>query len=200
MITRTSFTVFNDPTLPGRLEKIKTNVDPDFEALGDHLINLLYPELHQRLDLHLAKHLRRKVNPPVDTWFALSNSKRGYKMLPHFEVGIWPDTLFITLDLLAEMQDRPQIAALLNEVDWQIIPAFQISNNHASSESQEYSEAAWHNAVKQYQTNPKADFILGTWIKKDDPRFDDPKMIEQTIYNQIVDLAPLYQFLNEHEA
>ena len=34
---------------------------------------------------HVAKHARRSVNPPKDTWVAFATSKRGYKMLPHFK-------------------------------------------------------------------------------------------------------------------
>lgn len=195
MLTRTSFDVFNDPTLPGRLAKIQTEIDPDFEILGEQLTQLLYPELHETLHVHLAKHLRRHKNPPVDTWLALSSNSRGYKMMPHFEVGLWPDTLFITLDLLSEMKNRDQVAASLNEIDWQIVPAFQISNDHSSSQRIEYSEDAWQKAVTRFQKVAKSDFVLGTWIDKDDVRFDDPRQIEQLIHNQIVDLAPLYQEL-----
>ncbi|WP_164506922.1 DUF1054 family protein [Lapidilactobacillus bayanensis] len=195
MITRTSFDVFNDPTLSGRLAKIQTEVDPDFEILGEHLTQLLYPELHQKLKVHLAKHLRRHKNPPVDTWLALSSNSRGYKMMPHFEVGLWPDKLFITLALLSDMKNRDQVAASLSELDWQIIPAFHISTNHASSDSQEYSQETWETAVEKFQQDPKSDFVLGMWIAKDDPQFADPQLIEQLIQNQIIDLAPLYQEL-----
>ncbi|MFD1465155.1 DUF1054 family protein [Lapidilactobacillus mulanensis] len=193
MIDRTSFSVFNDPTLPGRLQKIQTEVDPDFEMMGQNLIDLLHPQLDQKMYLHIAKHLRRHKNPPVDTWFALSDNARGYKMLPHFEVGIWPDTLFITFALLAEVKDREKITAWLADLDWQIIPAFQISTDHTNAAAQEYSEENWQKSIARYQTVKNSDFLLGSWIKLDDPRFAEPKLIEQIIYNQIIDLAPLYQ-------
>ncbi|GEL13827.1 hypothetical protein FC15_GL001811 [Lapidilactobacillus concavus DSM 17758] len=193
MIDRNSFSVFNDPTLPGRLKKIQTDVDPDFETMGQNLIDLLHPQLDQKMYLHVAKHLRRHKNPPVDTWFALSASPRGYKMLPHFEVGIWPDTLFITFACLSEMTNREVVVDWLTQQDWQIIPAFQISMDHTSAASEVYSQATWEKAVDRYRNVQKSDFLLGTWIKRDDSRFAQPKLIEQLIYNQVIDLAPVYQ-------
>ena len=38
--------------------------------------------------MHVAKHARRSVNPPIDTWVAFAPNKRGYKMLPHFQIGL----------------------------------------------------------------------------------------------------------------
>lgn len=195
MLSRTSFEVFNDPTLPGRLAKIQTEVDPDFETLGEQLTQLLYPELQETLHVHLAKHLRRHKNPPVDTWFALSSSKRGYKMMPHFEIGLWPDWLFINLTLLGDMKQRQQVATSLNLIDWQLVPAMQISSDHSSSKHEDYSQETWQAAVQRFQQVAKSDLVLGTWIHKNDDRFANPKTIEQTIQQQIIDLAPLYQAL-----
>ena len=37
---------------------------------------------------HVAKHMRRTVNPPDDTWVAFAADKRGYKKHCHFKVAI----------------------------------------------------------------------------------------------------------------
>src|SRR4029453_11001355 len=37
---------------------------------------------------HVAKHMRRTVNPPDDTWVAFAADKRGYKKHCHFKVAV----------------------------------------------------------------------------------------------------------------
>jgi uncharacterized protein YktB (UPF0637 family) len=37
---------------------------------------------------HVARHLRRTVNPPDDTWVALGPEARGYKKAGHFKVAV----------------------------------------------------------------------------------------------------------------
>src|SRR5699024_11327687 len=55
------------------------------------------------MHLHIAKHARRTVNPPNDTWMAIAGNKRGYKKHPHFQVGLWDDHLFIWLAYIYEL-------------------------------------------------------------------------------------------------
>ena len=94
MFTRADFEIFDDPTLKGRLNKIYTELDPKFEVFGAQLQNELAVATNREFTLHIAKHLRRFKNPPMNTWMALSESSRGYKMMPHFEVGFWDDRIF----------------------------------------------------------------------------------------------------------
>ena len=50
----------------------------------------------------MAKHARRTVNPPKDSWVAFAPYKRGYKSLPHFQIGLWRTHLFIVLVIIYE--------------------------------------------------------------------------------------------------
>ncbi len=113
MFTRADFDIFDDQTLKGRLDKIYTQLDPKFEVFGTQLQAELVVETKREFSLHIAKHLRRFKNPPMNTWMALSESSRGYKMIPHFEVGFWDDRIFVWFALMAEMPDKTDYAPLL---------------------------------------------------------------------------------------
>ena len=96
------FEIFNDQTLAGRMHLIKTVIDPKFEQVAPTIIASLQTPSEPPFYAHVAKHLRRFKNPPVDTWVAFSQNKRSYKAWPHFELGLWPDRLFIYFDILDE--------------------------------------------------------------------------------------------------
>lgn len=197
MLSRASFTVFEEPTLPGRLQRIRAEVDPDFETLGGLILQQMQPQVAMPLYLHVAKHLRRHKNPPVDTWLAISSYQRGYKMLPHFEVGLWADRLFVTLDLLADMQQRATRAEWLMAHQTQLaeLAVPQISTDHTSPNAQTLTTATLQAALDRYQQVKSGEFILGSWVLAADPRFAEPARIQQLILTQIQVLTPLYQEL-----
>lgn len=114
-LTNTDFEALAVPTLEGRMEAIKAGPHPKLEALGGDLAPALADLLGHPVYPIVAKHLRRRVNPPSDTWVALSPNPRGYKMAPHFEVGLWPTHAFIQTGLIYEAPDRAAFGALLLE-------------------------------------------------------------------------------------
>jgi uncharacterized protein YktB (UPF0637 family) len=108
--TEQDFDVFAIPTLEGRMEGIKDGPRPKLEALGQDLAPMLAQRTGQEMFAIVARHARRKVNPPSDTWVAWSANKRGYKMLPHFEVGLWQTHAFIQTGMIYEAPGRPLFA------------------------------------------------------------------------------------------
>jgi len=77
--TPTDFEVFKVPGFSARMQEIYARVRPRLVKLGGELA----PELASKLQLeffpHVAKHVRRSVNPPPETWAAFGPSPRGYK-------------------------------------------------------------------------------------------------------------------------
>lgn len=197
MLSRQSFAVFEAPTLPERLGRIQQEVDPDFEVLGQQLITQIQPELSQPLYLHIAKHLRRHKNPPVDTWLAISTYQRGYKMLPHFEVGLWPDRLFITLSLLADLEERPAVADWLSAhvTELSQLEIRQINFDHTDKKALPYNRVNLTKGIQRYQKVKKAELTFGRWIMDYDDLFAEPQLVDQAIKQQIMTLVPLYQDL-----
>lgn len=197
MLSRSSFEVFNDQTLSGRLGRIKREVDPDFETLGQTLLNRMQPQVAKPLYLHIAQHRRRHKNPPVDTWLAISTNKRGYKMLPHFEVGLWPDRLFITLNILSGVEQRAHLTEWLisHLADFAFKPGLKVSIDHTSPGAEPFTLANSQAALIAYQQVKKHDFSLGEWILASDSRFADPSLINQLILARVQDLIPIYRAL-----
>lgn len=101
------------PGLDERMSFIKTGPRPKLIALGQELAPALAELAGHTLYPTVALHARRKVNPPNDTWVAWSANRRGYKMLPHFQVGLWHTHAFIQAGVIYEAAGRAQFAANL---------------------------------------------------------------------------------------
>jgi len=77
--TPTDFEVFKIEGFSARMEKIYEHVRPKLIRLGHELAPELARKLHLEFFPHVAKHARRTVNPPPETWAAFGPSPRGYK-------------------------------------------------------------------------------------------------------------------------
>ena len=116
--TYNDFDTFNIEGLSNRMEAIQGRIQPKFRAIGEPLTQDLSILLGNEMFLHIARHLRRKVNPPNDTWLAICNNKRGYKQHPHFQVGLYDDHLFIWLAFIYELPNKQKIAStFLDNID-----------------------------------------------------------------------------------
>ena len=107
------FDVFQIDGLENRMEALVTRVRPKFEELGKQYSLYFSGVLGNEYFAHVAKHARRSVNPPKDSWVAFAPYKRGYKALPHFQVGLWGSHLFIILAVIYEAPDKVAIAERL---------------------------------------------------------------------------------------
>jgi len=77
--TREDFQVFRIGGFSARMNEIYARIRPRLIRLGDHLAPELGRHLHAEFFPHVAKHARRSVNPPPETWTAFGPSPRGYK-------------------------------------------------------------------------------------------------------------------------
>jgi uncharacterized protein YktB (UPF0637 family) len=82
------FAVFDLPGFEERMSAIVENVRPKLETIGVTLTPVVSAIIDRPLYAHVARHARRTVNPPDDTWVAFSADKRGYKKDVHFKVAI----------------------------------------------------------------------------------------------------------------
>ena len=76
--------IFDIPDFAGRMSALKESIRPKLESLGEQLVPLLETQFKQDFYPHVAKHMRRRVNPPDETWVALGPQKRGYKAYVYF--------------------------------------------------------------------------------------------------------------------
>lgn len=82
------FRVFDLPGFAERMAAIRGQVRPKLEALGAALAPEVARLAGTAIHAHVARHARRTVNPPDDTWVAFGPDRRGYKKAPHFKVAI----------------------------------------------------------------------------------------------------------------
>lgn len=82
------FDIFRIPGFEERMALIRAHVQPKLDALGRDLTPLLENETGGEWFYHVAKHMRRSVHPPSDTWVAFNRVKKGYKATTHFDVGL----------------------------------------------------------------------------------------------------------------
>src|SRR5699024_2085914 len=83
--TEKDFKVFDIEGLEPRMNALIENIRPKLENLGSHFSEYLTELTGEEQFAHVAKHARRKTNPPDDTWVSFSTNPRGYKMMPHFQ-------------------------------------------------------------------------------------------------------------------
>ena len=69
------FKAFEVEGLDARMEALNEYVRPQLHQLGDYFSEYFTSQTGETFYAHVAKHARRSVNPPVDTWvaFALIN-------------------------------------------------------------------------------------------------------------------------------
>ena len=82
------FKVFDVKGFQPRMSAIRTRVRPKLETMGRSLAPALARSVGGETFAHVAKHARRTVNPPDDTWVAFAPDKRGYKKHCHFKVAV----------------------------------------------------------------------------------------------------------------
>jgi uncharacterized protein YktB (UPF0637 family) len=111
--TREDFEVFGIPTFPERMQGIKERVRPKLIALGEGLQPALNKLAESDVFPHVAKHARRTVNPPPETWVAFGPSARGYKKYGYFGLVVSRGGLHTRIVVKDEAPDRPQMAKIL---------------------------------------------------------------------------------------
>lgn len=119
--TADDFAGFGLPGFDERMAFVKAGPRVRLEALGQALVPHLTELTGQPMYPITAKHMRRKVNPPKDTWVAWSANKRGYKMLPHFQVGLWHTHAFIQAGVIYEAPAKPAVGMRLLEAGERLV-------------------------------------------------------------------------------
>lgn len=199
--TTDDFNLFTIDGLEKRMNALQTLVQPKFEVLGRHFSDQLSAHGSDEFYPHIAKHARRTVNPPTDSWVAFAPLKRGYKALPHFQIGLWKTHLFIIIAVIYENPDKKVISERLQSNLKQLasLPiSYVVSGDHMKPDVTKISEAGIEGLDKlltRLQTVKKAEFIVGRHLLKEDAvKMNNDEFIkfgEETI-NQ---LLPIYDVI-----
>ena len=86
--TLKDFQVFDLPGFAERMAAIRSQISPKLEHIGLALTPPIGRAVRTDVFPHVARHARRTVNPPDDTWVAFGPDRRGYKKAPHFKIAV----------------------------------------------------------------------------------------------------------------
>lgn len=172
---QTDFDTFLIDGLDERMEAIRIRIQPKFKEIGQELVAYLSAELGNEVFLHIAKHARRTVNPPKDTWLAIGNNKRGYKKHPHFQLGLFDDHLFTWLAFIYELPNKDTIAqGFIDHFDElkKLPEDFVISLDHTKKESFSITELEIKH-LERFRDVKKGEFLVGRHLRPEDERVKD---------------------------
>lgn len=198
MFTEKSFEVFEIEGLEPRMAAIRQEIQPIFQQLDEAFQQVLEPLVDEKLFIHIAQHRRRSVYPPENTWSALSRQKRGYKMEPHFQLGIWPEYVFMWLSCIDQPKDEKLIAqqCLDNPAYFvQLSKDFILSGDHTKLQTEELSPENLEKMLIRFRDVKKGEFQIGRIIKKEDPLWKNPEAAKQYMIDTYQQLAPLYKLI-----
>jgi uncharacterized protein YktB (UPF0637 family) len=105
------FKVFDVKGFQPRMGEIRTRIRPKLETLGRSLAPAIARSLGGETFAHVAKHARRTVNPPDDTWVAFGPDARGYKKHCHFKVAVSRRCVRFLFEIGPEHADKKRWAA-----------------------------------------------------------------------------------------
>jgi uncharacterized protein YktB (UPF0637 family) len=194
------FEVFSVPGLDARMEVLKRVLRPKLQQLGELFAPVLETELGRPMYVHVAKHARRTVNPPKDSWVAFSADKRGYKQHPHFQIGVWPTHVFAVFGLIYESSQRALysnnlqahasdvLARLPNDYAW--IP------NHMEPESvaaTELDESGLTALAQQLVERRQGDLLVGKIFSRETVLATPASDFIEDVASVFRTLSPLYK-------
>lgn len=193
------FDVFTVAGLEERMSALKTHVRPKLELLGSRLAPILTDMLGQEMHPHVAKHARRTVNPPDDTWVAWAHDKRGYKKHPHFQVGLWQTHLFVWFALIYESPFKADFArqALpeITTIKESIPNHFVWSQDHMQPEAVRHEHITEEELAKmlgRLEKVKKAELLCGLHIPRHESILKDGEALQKQIIQTFEVLKPLY--------
>ncbi|AMA64383.1 hypothetical protein ASO14_2266 [Kurthia sp. 11kri321] len=190
------FDVFTIDGLEPRMDALKEQIRPKFEELGAIFSNYFTTQLGEEFFPHVAKHARRKTNPPNDSWVAFAPYKRGYKAMPHFQIGLFESHLFINLAVIYEAPNKVAIANHLLEHEDLItaLPAsFYISGDHMSPKTDEISVESAEKILMRFRDVKKGEVLIGVKVLRDDAIQLSEKELLALIEQTFETLLPIYR-------
>ncbi|WP_019242459.1 MULTISPECIES: YktB family protein [Bacillus] len=198
--TQEDFNVFTIDGLEPRMEALQKHIRPKLESLGQFFSQDLSVLSGEEIFPHVAKHARRTVHPPKDTWVAFAANKRGYKMMPHFQIGLWETHVFIWYAVIYEAASKVEVGKRLQKnVDFikKNIPSdFVWSVDHMKPDSTPHnnlSKGDLENMFVRLQTVKKAELLCGIQIPQEQAIQMSGEDFLNICHETYVKLLPLYK-------
>jgi uncharacterized protein YktB (UPF0637 family) len=195
------FNVFLINGLDERMEALTQIVRPKFQTLGEFFSAYFSANTGDEFFPHIAKHARRTVNPPKDSWVAFAPYKRGYKALPHFQIGLWESHLFIVVAIIYEAPKKAEMAErLLQHISAfdQLSENFVISGDHMSPHAIPLKESGNEQLTQllvRLRDVKKGEFLIGRHIPAEEAIKLSSDEFMQLTEKTFDDLLPIYNLM-----
>jgi uncharacterized protein YktB (UPF0637 family) len=201
--TEHEFDIFDLQGFAVRMPAIRAEITPRLKVLGEQLAPAL-PELaHRELYPHVAQHLRRTVNPPVETWVGFSPSPRAYKPFVHFRVAINGGGLKVVCHLEEDSEDKPAFADGLQRNAAAIArhlaahPEIRSGDARGKDAMREaprpWSEAELATLAERLSRLKAQDASFAIRFERDNPVLTSPAALVQAALGAMCTLLPIYR-------
>lgn len=190
------FEAFQKETVEDSLFTIRKYIQPTLRKYGQSIRQQLEDKLtHQSISMHLAKHIRRKVNLPFNTWIAIGGDSRGYKNYIHLQLGINSEYVFLAMCLIDHPKFEKEIIQAWSE---HIEPLNKLSDDfcfiydHTQLPFIPINQMTMSDIIERCHMNSKADIIIGKILMRHDHRLLDQSLFEQWLSQTIDQLADIF--------
>ena len=189
------FKAFNVEGLDARMEALNEYIRPQLHELGEYFSDFF---TSQTFYPHVAKHARRSVNPPKDTWVAFATSKRGYKILPHFQIGMFEDQLFVMFGIMHEAKDKATRAKVFErkfKAIQQLPDDYRVCLDHMKPDKpfiKDLTDDDLKEAIQRAINVKKGEFFIARAITPQDKRLKSDKAFIAFLEETFDQFLPFY--------
>jgi uncharacterized protein YktB (UPF0637 family) len=196
--TPVDFRVFKVEGFNERMQQIYAHVRPKLIRLGDELAPEIGRRLHMEFFPHVAKHARRTVNPPPETWAAFGPSPKGYKRFGYLALCISGAGIHARAVVKSEADMRPEMGSLLKARGTQLAKSFDGTGiarydkwDFRQMPEENPADADFFTTLGQSLEKKSGGIDVGFgWKMKDALRLDREEVIDA-----FRELEPLYRIL-----
>ena len=203
------FKVFGIKGFNERMAAIRGRIRPKLTSIGEELAPKLSALVDCSLYVHVAKHARRTVNPPEDTWAAFGASRRGYKKDVHFKFAVSRHCVRLLFEAGPEYYAKPEwIRGWYGDFS-EVVGGLRVNKNLAWFRNEHDEDPAVRLAdaapadLRKFpeelirRKDGRGQFVLGARIDADEFLAMKPKQVENLALRTFEPLAPLFHI---HEA
>lgn len=194
------FDVFDVPGLEARMSVLIERIRPKLNELGTLLAPVLTELCGEPMHAHVAKHARRKVNPPNDTWVAFAPNKRGYKAHPHFQIGLFGSHLFVQFAIIYESDKKSVFAEhasqQIDEIIKHIPSHYVWSGDHMIPVGDKQGDLGHDGLIKlleRLRTVKASEALCGIMIDRNDPLLLNGQAFIDKVIETFRTVLPLYR-------
>ncbi|HDD2305636.1 TPA: YktB family protein [Staphylococcus aureus] len=192
------FKAFNVEGLDARMEALNEYIRPQLHELGEYFSDFFTSQTGETFYPHVAKHARRSVNPPKDTWVAFTTNKRGYKMLPHFQIGMFEDQLFVMFGIMHEAKDKATRAKVFErnfKAIQQLPDDYRVCLDHMKPDKpfiKDLTDDDLKEAIQRAINVKKGEFFIARAITPQDKRLKSDKAFIAFLEETFDQFLPFY--------